>query len=196
MGRRWEGVHDVLRELAARQEIFYVHDTFAGSDMEPPDHRQHRSLLANIAKRSRYFMVAPAKMDTPGDTAGQVEVGYRYFEGAASGSVMIGQPPDCDAFRELFGGRERVIEIRPDGSDVRDILAGLDAQPERVNEMSRQNAVEALVRHDWIYRWQRILDTAGIARSSGMEKRERRLSALLPSPGSVVESAASIGTSI
>ena len=189
MGRRWEGVHDVLRQLAARQEIFYIHDTFSGSDMEPPDHRQHRSMLANIAKRSRYFMVAPAKMDVPGETAGQVEVGYRCFEGAAAGSVMIGQAPRTDSFRELFGGRDAVIEIMADGSDVRDVLASLDAQPERLSEISRQNADEALLRHDWVYRWQRVLDIAGITRSSGMARREQRLRELSPAVRNVVGAA-------
>jgi hypothetical protein len=190
MGRRWEGVHDALRQLASRQEIFYIHDTFAGSDIEPPDHRQHRSMLANIAKRSRYFMVAPAKMDVPGETAGQVEVGYRCFEGAASGSVMIGQAPRTVAFRELFGGRDAVIEIKADGSDVRDVLASLDAQPERLNEMSRQNAEEALLRHDWVYRWQRVLDVAGITRSNGMARREQQLRELSPEASNVVAVAA------
>lgn len=192
MGRRWEGVHDVLRELAAQQEIFYIHDTFAGSDMEPPDHRQHRSLLANVAKRSRYFIVAPGKMDTPGETAGQVEVGYRYFEGAASGSVMIGQAPKCDAFPELFAGRDAVIEINPDGSDVRDILAALDRQPERLDAISQYNATEALLRHDWMYRWQRILDTAGVARSSGMQGREHRLRELVPGADNLAETASGV----
>lgn len=187
MGRRWEGVHEVLRELAGRQEIFYIHDTFAGSDMEPLDHRQHRTLIANIAKRSRYFLVAPGKMDAPGDTGGQVEIGYRYFEGGAAGSVMIGQVPDCEAFLELFGHRDAVVEIKPDGSDVRDILAALDAQPNRLKEASLQNAVDGLLRHDWVYRWQRVLDIVGVPPSNRMQQRQRNLRALIPHAAHVTE---------
>src|SRR6266851_6380551 len=67
IGRRWEGVHGALLRAAARREIFYIYDTFPGADMEPLDHRQHRELFANVAKRSRCFMVAPPKMDVPGE---------------------------------------------------------------------------------------------------------------------------------
>jgi hypothetical protein len=175
IGRRTEGVHDVLRELAARQQIFYIHDTFVGSDMEPFDHRQHRSMLANIAKRSRYFMVAPAKMDTPDDTAGQIEVGYRYFEGAAAGAVMIGQPAACDAFAQLFGWEDAVLSIRPDGSDIVDRMADLARQPGRIAAISRRNAVESLLRHDWAYRWDHILETAGLARTQVRVARQQQL---------------------
>ena len=59
--------------------------------MEPLDYRQHRELFANMAKRSRYFLVSPAKIDRTDETRGQVEIGHRYFEGAAAGAVMIGQ---------------------------------------------------------------------------------------------------------
>ena len=45
--------------------------------MEPLDYRQHRELFANMAKRSRYSLVSPAKMDSPDETRGQVEIGYR-----------------------------------------------------------------------------------------------------------------------
>jgi hypothetical protein len=179
-GRRWPGIHDALRGLAAEQKLFYVHDTFAGSDMEPLDHRQHRSMIANVAKRSRYCVVTPAKMDSPADTSGQVEVGYRYFEAAASGSVMIGQTPDCVAFRELFGSRNVVVEIKPDGSDVGHVIAAYDAQPERMHEMSAQNASDALLRHDWIHRWKHMFDIAGIVPADGMRRRENQLMQLVP----------------
>src|SRR5439155_25535326 len=53
IGRRWEGIHQALLALAAKSTIFYVHDTFRGSEVDVLDHRQHREVLANIAKRSR-----------------------------------------------------------------------------------------------------------------------------------------------
>ena len=89
IGRRYEGIHSVSKfwRAADRGQLFYVHDTIAGaSNIEVYNHQHHRKLLANIAKRSRYFVVAPAKMDTRNETGGQIETGYRYFEGAAAGS--------------------------------------------------------------------------------------------------------------
>jgi spore maturation protein CgeB len=175
IGRRWQGVHQSLLKLSARGDLFYMYDTLFGADSEASNHRQHRELLANLAKRSRYFMVAPAKMNVENDTGGQVEVGYRYFEAAGAGAVMIGQAARCHAFSELFNWPDAVIEIKPDGSDVADVLGSLAAEPERLEEISRRNAAQTLLRHDWAYRWKMILNIAGLQPGAAMEGRERRL---------------------
>jgi len=64
--------------------------------------KQHRSLIADIAKRSRYFLVNPGKIDRQVETRGQSEIGYCFFEGAASGTVMIGEAPKNEAFGKYF----------------------------------------------------------------------------------------------
>lgn len=178
IGRRWEGIHRELLSAADRRDMFYVYDTFPTVFTEVYDHRQHRDFYANAAKRSRCFMVAPGKMDLPEETRGQVVIGYRYYEGAAAGAVMIGEPPNCEEFRNMFAWPDAVIKIKPDGSDVLDILARLRAEPERFSTISRRNAAEALLRHDWSYRWKQIFDVAGIQPSPGMLERERHLKAL------------------
>jgi hypothetical protein len=179
MGRRWEGIHHVLLDAAERRDMFYIHDTFlTASDRDVSDHRQHRDLYANMAKRSRFFLVAPGKMNDLGETGGQVEVGYRYFEGAAAGAVMIGQAPKGEAFKDLFPWPEAVTEIQPDGSDVLGVLDNLGSEPERVTGISRRNSVGALLHHDWIYRWKTILQTAGIELSPAMVARENNLKKL------------------
>lgn len=178
MGRKLEKMHQAFLKLAARREVFYIYDTFPGSMAHPPDHRQHRELIANMAKRSRYFVVAPAKAGVQGDTHGQVEIGYRFFEGAAAGAVMIGQAPDCQSFKQLFGWPDSVVEISPDGSDAIDKLKNLEAQPERLETIRRRNARESLLRHDWVYRWKEILRLAGLKPRPAMEQRERLLTEL------------------
>jgi hypothetical protein len=178
IGRRWEGVHQTLLAAAGRKEILYMYDTFPRiAEMHVYDHRQHRDLFANLAQRSRYFIVAPGKMDSPEETQGQVVIGYRYYEGAAAGAVMIGQAPECAEFRETFAWPDVVIPIRPDGSDVIEVLASLGSEPERVAAIARRNAAEALRRHDWAYRWKKILQVVGLKPSPGMATRERRLNA-------------------
>lgn len=178
IGRRFEGMHEALRKLAAGKHEFYVYETFDGSNAQIFNHRQHREAYADFAKRSRYFIVSQAKMNRPAETRGQIEVGYRYFEGSAAGAVMIGQAPDCESFHTMFDWPDAVIEIQPDGSDVESVLSGLDADPERLREISRRNAVEALLRHDWVYRWKQIFCIAGLDPSPDMEERERHLKKL------------------
>lgn len=175
IGRRWEHVHQALLQAAGRRGLFYVYDTFPAAESEVYDHRQHRELYASMAKRSRAFVVAPGKMNIPEETQGQVEIGYRYYEGAAAGAVMIGQPPDCEAFSKMFPWPDVVVKIQPDGSDVLEALAGLRAEPERATAIGRRNAAGALLHHDWVYRWKEILRVADMEPSPGMVGRESRL---------------------
>jgi Glycosyl transferases group 1 len=179
IGRRWEGIHQALLQAVSKGEFFYVYDTYqAMSSVKTADHKQHRDLFANMAKRSKYFLVSPGKMNQPAETRGQVEVGYRYFEGAGAGAVMIGQAVDSDAFRELFPWPDAVIEIRHDGSDTLEVLADLDSTPARVSKISRRNAAESLLRHDWVHRWKRMFQIAGFEPSPGMTARENYLKGL------------------
>jgi hypothetical protein len=117
-------------------------------------------------------------MNQPDETAGQAEVGYRYFEGAAAGAVMLGQPVDCELFRSAFPWPDAVIEINTDGSDVLSAIAEIDATPERLRAMSRRNAAESLRRHDWIHRWLEIFRIAGVDPARGMTARQRQLAGL------------------
>jgi hypothetical protein len=178
IGRRHEGIHREMLNAAKRGEIFYLHDTHVGGGMiSVSDHRQHRDVFASIAKRSRYFMVAAAKMDQ-NDYKSQVEVGFRYFEGAAAGTVMIGEAPDCDAYKELFGWPEAVIQIAPDGSDAMAVLHELASEPERTAAIGRRNTREALLRHDWLHRWSEMFRIVGIQPSPREAFREQRLTHL------------------
>jgi len=175
MGRKREEIHRALLEAAGRRDIFYVYDTFGGSMSDVLNYREHRDFFSNMAKRSRFFVVAPAKAGIPEETGGQVEVGARYYEGASAGTVMIGQAPECEAFQALFPWQDAVIPLRADGSDVIKVLSSFGAEPERISAISRRNAAEALLRHDWVYRWKEILRVAGIEPSPRMKLREQRL---------------------
>ena len=177
VGRGLNGIHEALKQAMAGR-LFYLHDTLDAAATETLDHRRHRDMYANAAKRSRYFMVAPGKVDQHDEIGSQIEIGYRYYEGAAAGAVLVGQAPDCASFRERFDWPDAVIEVRPDGSDVVEVLSDLSTQPERLEGISRRNSRETLLRHDWLYRWMRIFDVAGIPHSSGMIAREERLKGL------------------
>ena len=91
---------------------------------------------------------------------------------------MIGQAPDCEPFRQLFDWKDAVIAVDPNNSDVADVLTELAGQPERLGEISRRNTAEALLRHDWSYRWKQILAIAGLEPMPQLELREKRLKEL------------------
>jgi hypothetical protein len=183
MGRRAEGLHRALLKLSAENSIFYLHDTLETSLANVKGYGQHRDMLANIMKRSRYFLVDPAKAGSPEVTGNQIELGYRYYEGAAAGTVMLGQTPHCETFNRMFNWQDAVVDIQADGSDVADVISMLAGQPERLMEISRRNAVEALLRHDWTYRWKKILNIVGIEPAPQLRTRENRLKLLAEQVG-------------
>jgi spore maturation protein CgeB len=178
IGRRCEGIHRELSKAAENGSIFYLHDTYGGSLSDVYDLREHRTLFSNVAKRSKYFIVAPGKVDSSNETRGQEEIGHRYYEGAAAGAVLIGQAPNSDSFLKLFPWPDAVIRIQPDGSDVMEVIARMERQPEEVLAISQRNAAETLLRHDWAYRWKELLQVAGLAPSPATGVRERRLKGL------------------
>jgi hypothetical protein len=178
VGRRVPSVHQALMELASSKGLFYVYDSLLTGGSPAPDHRQHRDLYASMAKRSRFFIVAPGKVDTPEQTRGQLEIGSRYYEGLAAGTVMVGQAPDSQPFREMFDWPDAVVPVKLDGSDVAEVVGRPAVEPERFGELSRRNAREALLRHDWVHRWRQVLEIAGLGPSPGLEAREQRLKSI------------------
>ncbi len=178
LGTRNELLHKALLNLARSNKIFYLYDSFPSSSAVVLDHREHRELIANIVKRSRYFLVAPAKIVAPEETQGQIELGSRFFEGVAAGAILIGQKPDCESFRQLFDWPNAVIEFKSDGSNAADLISSLSREPKLLREISRRNTAEALRRHDWVYRWKSILEIAGLNPSPAMISREQRLKQL------------------
>jgi spore maturation protein CgeB len=178
IGRRRPGIHERLRHSTSNT-IFYVHDTLSDpGNSETVDYAQHRDLYANLAKRSRFFMVAPSKVDSPDETQGQISFGLRYFEGAAAGAVLVGEVPRCEAFRRQFDWPEPVIELQPDGSDALEVLSRLSAEPEHLREISRRNVEATLRRHDWVHRWREVFALAGLKPAPAMEAREMALGEL------------------
>jgi hypothetical protein len=176
IGRRSPIVHQSALEFAEDKNLLYLHDTLKGLQMR--DYKEHRHLYSNLIKRSRYFIANKAKFDTPQQTGGQEEMGSRFFEGAAGGAVMIGIPPKCEPFTENFDWTDAVIPINYDTNNLGELITELDAQPERLHQIRKNNVVNSLLRHDWVYRWEKILETVGLDITPEMASRKNYLQIL------------------
>ncbi|WP_176758513.1 glycosyltransferase [Limimonas halophila] len=177
IGRQSRETHRALVQLSREAGLYYHHDTLVGpfTAREPSEHRR---LLANTIKHSRYFLANTAKIDQAHETQHQAEVGFRFFEGMAGGAVLLGTPPKTPVFDELFDWPDAVIEIPFHHSGIGETLAELDRQPERLTRIRRDNLTGILRRHDWLYRWRRILEHAGLPETRQMALRERELERL------------------
>jgi hypothetical protein len=173
IGRRSEITHQSLLGMARKNGLFYLHDSIGGS--QAIKSKEHRALFANIAKRSRYFIVNPGKVDEPDKRGNQIEVSNRYFEGAASGTIMIGERPGNEAFGTLFDWPESVTQLPYDSSDIDIVIKDLDGDPERCTRIRQTGVVQTLMRHDWVYRWEAILEAAGLEPMQAAAERKDRL---------------------
>ena len=180
VGRRSPNIHDALIRRAARDNFFYYYDTVKGK-LEIGNPREHRLLLASLFQRSRYNITNYAKFDSKEETGGTQEIGYRFFEGAAAGTVMVGMPPAGDAFPHYFDWEDPIIKVDLSGTDVVEAIDELDAQPERLKRIARRNVANCLLKHDWSYRWRDMLATFDLQPSSQMLEREKYLKELAES---------------
>jgi hypothetical protein len=182
IGRRSAVTHEALLRYAEKNALFYHYDTSKGGGRSPISFRvtsfeEHRSLLANVLKRSRYFIANRAWVDRPALTGGREEIPGRFYEGAAAGAIMLGEPPTTADFREQFGWVDSIVATPFDEPRISQLIAKLDADPERVSRARTENIVNGLLRFDWVYRLRSMLEVAGLPVTSAMHEREALLRA-------------------
>ena len=180
VGRRSPIIHDALVVRAAKDNFFYYYDTVKGK-LEIGNPKEHRLLLSGLFQRTRYNITNYAKFNEKAETGGTQEIGYRFFEGAAAGTVMVGMPPAGDAFPHYFDWEDPIIKVDFSGTDVVETIAELDAQPERLQRISRNNIANCLLKHDWAYRWRDMLAALDLKPSVKMLEREKYLQELAQS---------------
>ena len=183
IGRRSAVTHRALLELAGREGLFYFYDTILRSGRDGAmtfrviDAAEHRLLYSNLLKRSRYFIANRAWADQPELTRGKDEIAARFYEGAAAGTVMLGEPPDTEDFRSQFDWEDAVVPTPFHAPDIAEVIHALDRDAARTERIRIAGVVNSLRRHDWSERLERILKVAGIAATPAMRARSERLQA-------------------
>lgn len=176
IGRRSEVTHQALLKMAREDGKFYHYDTI--DSLQAYDLDEHRQLMANMAKRSRYFIVSPGKFNNPAETGGLSEFGYRYFEAAAPGTIMIGQRANNPEFEKIFNWKDAVIEASFTSDEIVSIIRELDKEPERQRQIRQTNILQCLNHHDWVYRWESVLSLVGMQPLPMLLKRKQALKEL------------------
>ncbi len=184
------GTHAALLAHArAGGGFFYDFPTETGA-RGARDPREHRWRFADRLKRSRYFYAGLARVQGRnlargaaaagpgrGPRVSQVEFGPRYIEGMAAGAVILGERLDSPAFAAHLDWEDSVIPIPFDCPEIVEVLRGLDADPGRIAAARRRNVLQCLARHDSLYRWEQVLDLAGLPHTPAMAARRTRLEA-------------------
>ena len=185
IGRRSAVTHRALVTLARDRRIVYYHDTVAASGagrrqrtFRVDEASEHRLLLASILQRSRYLITNRALVNEPSVTSGHDEFGTRFYEGAAAGTVMLGEPPRTEEFARQFSWPDAVIPLPFDAPNIGEVLAELDRDPDRLARIRADNLRNAALQHDWVYRLRTVFETLGVPPTAAMRERENRLQAL------------------
>ena len=180
LGRRHPATHAALLEYSRARGRFYLYDTLQGN-LPVQDPVQHRDLLAEKLKRTGFFIANKAKANEGGERGTQEEVGFRFFEGAAAGTVMVGDPPDVASFHENFDWRDAVVRLPFGSGEVAGLLDALTEDPEGLRRIRAANVRNSLERHDWSARWGQILEWTGLPPMEALAERQARLQRLAES---------------
>lgn len=180
IGRRAPAMHNALMKMAAEEGKLYVYDTI--DSLRAFNLEEHRIMMANLAKRSRYFIVSPGKFDKPEETGGLSEFGNRYVEAASAGTIMIGsRPSNNKEFDKMFNWQDAVIDVSFTSDEIVSAIWELDKEPERQMRIRQTNITQCLLKHDWAYRWESILKLVGMQPLAMLEKRKKALRELAAS---------------
>jgi Glycosyl transferases group 1 len=182
IGRRSSITHQALLDHANNTAQFYYYDTISMRSSGANQisfgvysAQEHRLLFSNLLKRSRYFVANRAFADRPALTNGKEEIPARFYEGAAAGSILLGDPPHTEDFKTQFGWKDAVVRTPFDAPRIGEVIAELDRDPVRAETARRQNVINALLQHDWVYRLRKILEVARVPPTAALLAREQEL---------------------
>ncbi len=185
IGRRSPVTHKALIEWSDATQAFYYYDTVAagGSDKKDRTFRvdnpeEHRRMLATLLKNSQFFFANRSYVNRPDFIVGREEISSRFYEGAAAGTVMIGEAPLSDEFKRQFDWEDAVIHVPFDSPGIGRIIADLNASPTRLRAARHANVREAARRHDWLHRIEAMFDTLAIPHTGKMKARSEKLASL------------------
>jgi len=207
IGRRSAVTHRALLDLAKKRRLFYYYDTVRPSGPRAKqitfsvgDPAEHRELLANLLRRSRYYLAYRSRVNEPEQTEGREEISGKFYEGVAAGAVLLGEAPRSEGFLKQFGWPDVVLPLPFDSPGIGDVLADLDRDPVRLERIRRTNVHHAALGHDWLHRLQVVFGAAGLPPTPAMLEREQQLRklatvALGTDPGSTTRSAAAASVS-
>ncbi len=179
LGRRSDITHRALLDWARSQNIFYYYDT--AYNLHFVDHEEHRSMYANLLKRSQYFICNYSRINENHNQPRYQEIAARFYEGAAAGAVLIGMAPTTERFQEQFGWEDAVIPMAFDEPQIEQVLRRLDAEPERLAAIQHRNVIQSLRRHDWAYRWRSLLETLDMPPLAALLARLEKLNRMATS---------------
>lgn len=180
LGRKRSDLHLELMRAVNMRGGFYLYD----SATRPPiaaDHVAHRDLLASLVQHSKLFVVDYAKIGHTDQSEGQLSWGPRHVEGIGGGAVQIGYAPDSEDYKRNFDWPEAIFRLSEEPVEAAAAVGRLLDDPQELERMRSANFAHVTKKHDWVHRWELILDFFGLPHTEKMMQRRADL-VRLPEP--------------
>ncbi len=172
IGRRDPVQHEQLRRWSLRTDKLYVYDTLV---QEAVDWRQHRESLAHWYRHSHVSVCNYAKHDMP-DIVGEIRLPpFRFYEGMAAGTLLLGMAPDEARQKDLIG-RSIVDPLIDDLTSTLNPVVDADPLRPDLTKTRNDHVATASAGHDWGHRWAEILGVLGESVPERLAGRLERLS--------------------
>jgi len=171
IGRRDKSLHQELKYFTDADSLFYLFDTARSQKLFVDDPAEHRKMYASMLRRTRISIALPAKSNAIEETGGIEEIATRFFEFAAAGVVVVGKPPDSDAFRQMFDWPDAVVSIGDDYASAPMVIRELLSDHEKTKAISQRNVVQSMKKNDWVYRFREVVEAAGFKLNRRMQAR-------------------------
>jgi hypothetical protein len=158
-GRRNEQLHQQLLEQSHQpnDSLFYYYSTFAKPDLlNCQDHRYLQAKLLSHAKINLCF-----EASNEFRFQGRSLLLYRWFESWLYGCNPVGRKPFGQS-ATLMDWENSAIDLPDDPAHWLPFLQDLLADSEALAINAQRNYRECLLRHDWRYRIQTLLEVSGM----------------------------------
>lgn len=155
-GRRRESYHAEIKKWCLRNQRWYDYTTAASHRLSVPT-QDNYACLANHIGSSIFSVCWPMEIVDSPRSGGLSPITCRWFEGAASGAVLVGQPPQDPLFDELFG-KDAVLRTPEKLHDVAGWLDELQADASQLRAKVLVRLSQYKDKWSWESRVQAILN--------------------------------------
>ena len=161
-GRRLPALHENVKSLCAQTGRYYDYTTTA--QLAPGiDPREQYDQYAWRLRHSVFNFCWPVETTNPARVRTFSPITCRWFEAAASGTVVLGQPPKDPGFEQMFGP-DFVLPLDPEcsGADLADRLSRLLEERHTHLDAAQRRYDKLAGNWSWARRVEDILNIAGL----------------------------------
>lgn len=151
----------------------YFHSTFSGCEVD--NQQEHEALMHKLLAQSKISLCFEASSSQR--FCGHSPLLYRWLEAWAAGCTVVGKRPFGQGVAELMDWPNSVIDLPADPATWIPFFEMLLEDETSLAQNAERNRQQCLLRHDWCYRIEQLLETVGIESPAALTQAIQSLQA-------------------